>query len=336
MSDLEITVSATPPSNFLVFGAAGHIGGPAAEHLAARRPNTRIRLVTSRADHADALRTEHPTAEIRVANYLDAADMRTVFEGIEAAFVVTPDFLDEATAMGNIVDAIEQSDSLVRLIRLIGDPPGLREEAEVESAMSGYDAGTAVQHLRARTVLSASSTPVVYMNVAAWFMQDFATFLLPPIIRRRTLVMPYDRLMNYIDTRDIGRAAAELMLDPSRTEVGGTYHLHNGIDSYPFSHVAAVMTEVLGEKIDYDDSEEAFLRDLGDVFRDYMRRDDAAEYFLAYCQFELGHVRRLGADLLNGEPEITPQKLGFAPTTFRDWIAQHRAIFSAEQERQSV
>src|SRR5215207_2100825 len=313
MSDLEINMSSSSPSNFLVFGAAGHIGGPAAQHLAARRPGALILLVTSRADQADALRTEHPTAEVRVANYLDAADMRTVFDGIEAAFVVTPDFLDEATAMGNIVDAVERSGSLVRLIRLIGDPPGMREEAEVESAMSGYDAGTAVQHLRARTVLSASSAPVVYMNVAAWFMQDFATFLLPPIIRRRTLVMPYDRLMNYIDTRDIGCAAAELMLDPSHTEVGGTYHLHNGIDSYPFSQVAAVMTEVLGEKIDYDDSEEAFLRELGDVFRDYMRRDDAAEYFLAYCQFELGHVQRLGADLLNGEPDITPEKLGFAP-----------------------
>src|SRR5829696_2259361 len=113
MSDLEINMSSSSPSNFLVFGAAGHIGGPAAQHLAARRPGALIRLVTSRADQADALRTEHPTAEVRVANYLDAADMRTVFDGIEAAFVVTPDFLDEATAMGNIVDAVETPDDFL-------------------------------------------------------------------------------------------------------------------------------------------------------------------------------------------------------------------------------
>jgi hypothetical protein len=44
-------------------------------------------------------------------------------------------------------------------------------------------------------------------------MEDFATFLLPPIVQRRTLVMPYDRLMNYIAAVDIGRAAA-----PRRTD----------------------------------------------------------------------------------------------------------------------
>ncbi|HZP15093.1 MAG TPA: NAD(P)H-binding protein [Nocardioides sp.] len=198
-------MTVTHPSRFLVFGAGGHIGGPAAEHLAARLSDAHIRLVTSRPTQVEALRERHPKAEVCVANYLDAADMRAAFEGVEAAFVVTPDFLDETTAMGNIVGAIEHTGSLVRLIRLIGDPPGLREESEVETEMSGYDAGTAVQHLRARKVLSSSNAPVVYMNVAAWFMQDFATFLLPPILRRRTLVMPYDRLMNYIDTRDIGR-----------------------------------------------------------------------------------------------------------------------------------
>ena len=39
---------------------------------------------------------------------------------------------------------------------------------------------------------------------------------------------------------------------------------------------------------------------------------------------------------LSRKPEITPEKLGYAPTTFRDWIAQHRAIFSAQKDRQSV
>jgi hypothetical protein len=42
--------------------------------------------VTSRPDQADALRTDYPAAEIRVANYLDAADMRAVFAQHRASF----------------------------------------------------------------------------------------------------------------------------------------------------------------------------------------------------------------------------------------------------------
>jgi uncharacterized protein YbjT (DUF2867 family) len=330
------TAPVSTPASFLVFGAAGKIGAPAAAWLRQRHPAARIRLATSRAEQVAALRAADPEAEVIVANYLDADDMIAAFNDIDAAFVVTPDFLDEETAMRNVVTAIERSGQLVRLIRLIGDPPGLREESEVEDELAGFDAGTAVQHLRARTILSASDVPVVYMNVAAWFMEDFATFLLPPIVHRRTLVMPYDRLMNYIDAGDIGRAAAELLLDPARTEVGATYHLHNGIDSYPFSQVADLLSDVLGEPIAYDGSEEAFLRDLGEIFRTYMGREDAAEYFLAYCRFELRHVQRLGADLTGGEPQITPQTLGFTAVPFRDWIATNRDVFTAQADPSTV
>jgi len=95
----------------------------------------------------------------------------------------------------------------------------------------------------------------------------------------------------------------------------------------PFSHVANIMTEAFGVPIAYDGSEEAFLRDLGDSFRAYYKRDDAAEYFLAYCKFELGHVQRLGDDLLGGEPDITPEKLGFTARSFHDWLVDHRDVF---------
>ncbi len=122
--------------------------------------------------------------------------------------------------------------------------------------------------------------------------------------------------------------ARSFQLDPSRTEIGQTIHLHNGIDSMiPFSRVANIMTESFGVPIAYDGSEEAFLRDLGDIFRACFKRDDAAEYFLAYCKFELGHVQRLGADLLNGEPDITPEKLGFTARSLHDWLVDHRDTF---------
>jgi saccharopine dehydrogenase-like NADP-dependent oxidoreductase len=92
---MNMTLPSTP--SFLVFGAGGHIGGPAVEWLAERHPTASIRAVTSRADKAAELASKHPRAEVMVANYLNAEEMKAAFDGIDAAFVITPDFLDEKT-----------------------------------------------------------------------------------------------------------------------------------------------------------------------------------------------------------------------------------------------
>jgi uncharacterized protein YbjT (DUF2867 family) len=200
----------TLPSDpsFLVFGAAGHIGGPCAQWLAERDPTVTIRVVSSRPEMADELAAVHPGAEVVIANYLDPDDMAAAFDGIDAAFVVTPDFLDEQAAMANVADAIKASGTLVRLIRLIGDPPGLRDESQV-TALPGFDGEKRnVQHLRARKVLSGAGVPVVYANVPGWFFEDFSGFLLDPIRDKQTFVMAADRPMNFIATRDIGRCVA--------------------------------------------------------------------------------------------------------------------------------
>ncbi len=101
-------MSATSPFNFLVFGAAGHIGGPCAEHLQTRRPDADIRVATSRKEKADALRAQHPGMDVCVVDYLDTKAMRAAFDGVEAALRVTPDFFDETAAMENVVDAAER------------------------------------------------------------------------------------------------------------------------------------------------------------------------------------------------------------------------------------
>ena len=100
----------------------------------------------------DELAAMHPGAEVIVADCLDADDMIAAFDGIDAAFVITPDVLDEQTAMTNVAAAINASRTLVRLIRLIGDPPGLRDESQV-TALPGFDDEKLnVQHLQAQSI----------------------------------------------------------------------------------------------------------------------------------------------------------------------------------------
>ncbi|QLL09234.1 SDR family oxidoreductase [Mycobacterium vicinigordonae] len=318
--------------SFLIFGAAGHIGGPCAEWLAERHPSAHIRVVSSRPDMAAGLADTHPRAEVMIADYLDAANMVAAFDGIHAAFVVTPDFIDEETAMANVAAAINNSPDFVRLVRLIGDPPGVRDEADVLKLKGpDYKNEPALHHLRARKVLTAAGIPVVYMNIPGWFFEDFAEFLADPVREKRTFVMAADRPMNFIATRDIGRCAAELLLDPALTEPGETLHLENGVDTMiRFSQIADIMSDAWGVPISYDGTDEGFLRELGPALRRYYKHDDAAAHILAECHHEVPFINELlkrGNDLRGGERHLTPEMLGFEPISLHAWLRDHRGVF---------
>jgi uncharacterized protein YbjT (DUF2867 family) len=316
-----MTTNTHSPASILVFGAAGHIGGPLVEWVAARAPGTKLRLVTSSQAKQPSLQEGHPGAEVVVANYYDLSSLVAAFKGIEACFVVTPDFLDEQQAMTNVAAAARDAGSLKHLVRLIGDPPGLDREEHVPKELRDFEGGTAVQHLCARKALEDSGLPVTYLNIAAWFMDDFATFLLPPVLAKRKLWMPYDRWMNFIDCRDIGRAAAELLLSGDPNHHHKTYNLDNGVDLMRFSDVAPLMSEVLGVEVTYDDSPETFLEELGEIFRLYMGRGEAPNYFLRYCEWERGN------ETLARQTDIMGKMLGLTPRTFRQWLAEHQDVF---------
>jgi len=59
------------PLRFVIFGASGHIGGPAARYVAHHLPDAELRLVTSVPAKKDQLRQDHPHAECVVAEYHD-------------------------------------------------------------------------------------------------------------------------------------------------------------------------------------------------------------------------------------------------------------------------
>jgi uncharacterized protein YbjT (DUF2867 family) len=322
--------------SFLVFGAAGHIGRPCAQRLAERHPAARIRVVSSRPDMAGGLATMHPGTQVMIADYLNANDMLAAFDGIDAAFVITPDFLDEQTAMSNVADAIKISGKLVRLIRLIGDPPGLRDESQV-TALPGFDDEKLnVQHLQARKVLTGAGVPVVYANVPGWFFEDFSGFLLDPIRDKRTFVMAADRPMNFIAGQDIGRCVAELLLDPSLTAIDETVHLENGVDDLVmFSKIPEMMSGAWGVPIGYDGSDDTFLRELGPGLRKYYRRDDAAQYILTYCHHEVPFIEELlknGNSLHGTERHFTPEMLGFEPLPLMSWLRDMKNVFLVDIE----
>lgn len=137
------------------------------------------------------------------------------------------------------------------------------------------------------------------------------------------------RLNSIAVATSMAMLSSTALMNLEHTEVGETYHLHNGVDTLMFSDVAVLMSELFNEKIDFDDSEKSFHEKLGESFRAYYHgREDAADYFLEYCRWEhKGVTGHLAEDLLAGEPDIYPATFGNDPHTFREFLDENRAAF---------
>jgi uncharacterized protein YbjT (DUF2867 family) len=306
-----------PLERILVFGAGGHIGGPAAAKIQRDSPGTRLRLVTSRAATAGQLKERFPEAEVVTANYFDLPSLLDAFADVDGCFVVTPDFLDEERAMTNVVAAARHQGVLRHLVRLVADPIGMTFERVPES-LKEFDGGTAVQHLRAKALLDRSALPVTYINNAAYFMDNFLSFFAPPLQQHRKLVVPRNRRMAFLDTTDTGECAAAILLSNDSTHIGQIYHLDNGHDVMRFDEVAELASRALGEPIQYDGTDEGFEKYCGDAIRAYIGTANAVDYFLHYFQFEQDN------ETVWRKSDIVEFLTGRPAKRLEDWLVEHR------------
>lgn len=301
-----------------IFGANGHIGRPLAAYIKQHAPETRLRLIIRVEEHRAALEREFAQAEIAIANYHDLASLERALDGLSGLFIVTPDFLDEERAMTNLVYAARANPGLLHIVRLVADPPGMTLD-RIPPSLTRFGGGTAVQHLRAKALLEKSGLPMTYINIGAYFMQNFLSpFFNGPIRAERVLSVPRNRRMGFIDTADIGACAAAILISRDQRHIQQTYHLDNGHDVMWFDEVAALMSEVFGERIAYDGSDETFLRLCGEGVRQYIGRPDAAEYFLHYFQFEQDN------ETVWRKSDIVEFLTGRPATRLRDWLAANR------------
>jgi uncharacterized protein YbjT (DUF2867 family) len=302
-------------SSVLVFGANNYIGRPLAAFIAARDSAVKLRLAIRSEAHRAGLAAAFPAAEIVIADYYDLASLEAALSGVNGVFVNTPNFCDEERAMTNLVYAARRNQGLVHIVRLLGDPAGMTME-RVPDTLKKFGGGAAVQHLRARAVLEASGLPVTYVNITAYFMQNLAGRLMnAPLRESHTLIVPRNRRMAWIDTRDIGACGAALLLSDDQRHIDQTYHLDNGHDVLWFDELAALMSEVWGVPIRYDGSDEAFV----DVAATLVPRANFAAYFLAYSQFEQDN------ETLWRKSDIVEYLTGRRATTLRDWLRENRS-----------
>ncbi|MFD1543559.1 NAD(P)H-binding protein [Nonomuraea guangzhouensis] len=302
------------PRSILIFGATGHIGGPLARFLHREVPQIQLRLASSKPERLDDLRRDFPHAEAVYADYFDLSSLESAVQGMEGVFVITTNGTDERPAMTNLVDALKKADTSTHVLRVLGLQP---EASRRRIPQSIRDAGFLLptQHPIAKQILDDSDLPVTYLNIGATFMDNL--FRMKEGLRRERKLIWHDRLIPFIDPRDIAEVAGRLFLSDNHRHIGQFHTLNNGHDLMRHSEAAQLMTEVFGEKITHDGSKEGFLNEYSRLFGPFAT--GVWEFFEYERENEVVWARN----------DFVERTLGRKPLTLREWLQEHAQLLLA-------
>ena len=296
------------PESVLIFGAAARIGGPLARFLHREAPRIRLRLSTSNPANHESLRRQFPDAEIATATYLDIPSLERAVDGMEGVFVLTNSGANEKVAMMNLVAALKKAKRAVHVLRLLGMQPEANQR-RIPQSLRDHGLGLPIQHPIAKAILDESDLPVTYLNIGATFMDNF--FWMKEGLRRRKLIWP-ERLIHYIDPREVAEVAGRLFLSDNHRHLGQFHTLNNGYDILRFAEAAKLMSEVFGEEIAHDGSRESF-------FKEYANLGEVRlSYLWDFFQYEQDN------EVVWARNDFVERMLGRKPLTLRSWLAEHK------------
>ncbi|MCC7410085.1 MAG: NmrA family NAD(P)-binding protein [Gammaproteobacteria bacterium] len=294
----------------LSFGATGNFGRDVPRHLRAVGADLRLRLASSSSEGVAQLRAHHPDAEVVHADLLDPSSLRRAVAGVHKVFVVTPDFMDEETAMGNLVAAARDAGTVRHLLRLLFVLPGVAY-ADIPPDLRAMHMPQA-QHMDARAVLDASGLPVTYLNVLSWSMRNFIWMTGAMIRDTHRIAIPGERSVPYIDPQDVAEVAARILATDAPAQVGECLDL-TGAERLSFSEVARVFSEVLGFAVEYADDPEPLRRRFG----------PRARVLLDFLRWEHPYADRFPLT------DAVERLLGRPPRTLRQWLVDNADAFRA-------
>jgi uncharacterized protein YbjT (DUF2867 family) len=305
------------PKHVLIFGAAGHIGGPMAEFMTREAPEIALRLVTRSAEKVERLRSRFPAAEVVVADYADPISLDKAVAGMEGIFVICPGGTDERMAMTNLIGSIKSAGSAIHVLRQVGLQPEANNRRLPASLSGPGSRALPVQHTIVKQLFDESGLPVTYLNCGATFMDNFLVLNMAKHLReRRALVWP-ERLIPWIDTRDVGEVAARLMLSDNHRHIGQFHTLNNGHDLMRFSDVAKLMSEIFGAPITHESSREAFLAG-------YPQMGPFGALLWEFFMYEQEN------EVVWARNDFVERTLGRKPRTLREWLVEHRTALMGD------
>ena len=213
--------------------------------------------------------------------------------------------------MTNLIAAIRQGSSVKHVLRQVGLQPEANPARIPDSLRDGVTA-LPIQHAIAKQLFDESGLPVTYLNCGATFMDNFILFGMNEYLKRSHKLIWPERLIPWIDTRDVGEVAARLFLSDNHRHIGQFHTLNNGHDLMRFHEVAQLMSDVWGVPISHDASIESF-------FAAYPKFGERRQILWDFFKYEQDN------EVVWARNDFVERMLQRKPKTLREWLIEHRA-----------
>ncbi|MDN5874272.1 MAG: SDR family oxidoreductase [Sinobacteraceae bacterium] len=279
----------------LITGATGQVGGEAARTLAAKGKQVRALVRDpARATGLDGI-------ELVQGDFGDDASMARALDGIESVLLTGRDSPDTVALQSNVLKNIWES-KVRHVVKL--SAIGAKRESPIELMRDHFAVD---EKLRAGPTDWTLLQPHLYM-------QNLTRAAATARKEGKLSAPMADIHIPLVDTRDIGAAAAAVLLDPS-AHAGQTYQL-TGPETYSYDDVAQALSNILGRPVTYksisSDDFESGLKAAG--IPDW-RAFDLAHITSAYGPEDYG----LSADF--------EKLVGRSPTSMASFMEDYRDTF---------
>ncbi|MFL6167411.1 MAG: SDR family oxidoreductase [Ornithinibacter sp.] len=310
-SSTPATTDAVPAHpSILVLGGTGLMGREVLRALRRRGAPARV-LVRDPARLAT-----REGVEVHVGDLRDPASLRRAMQGIDVVFHISPHEADEVELTRTVIDACEDAGA-----RLVFAGVHAIAGTALTSWLMRRAYGMVLPRYRGklaigRMVETSATNPVVLCP--SNFMQTDEVLL--EVIRGGRFVQPASpKGLNRVDVRDVGEAAAGVLLDPAFPS--GSYSLV-GPRSLTGPQCARVWSDALGVPVRYLGDDDAALEAALTEHLSGHRRDDWLSSFRMLRGFA---VKTSAKDLAT-----TERLLGRPPTDFVDFVARVVAEHAAD------
>lgn len=311
-----------PLESILVFGVSGHVASSVVDTLIREAPQIRLRLATSSSTKIGPLSKKYQNSEVVECSYLNAEQMDSAMKGVEGVYLITPDFIDMESAIGNFIRAAKKAGSVRHVVRVTGDV-----DFDIRPHLPTFlleTMGTSVGHPIAREMLDKSGLNTTYTNVAAYYMDNLLNhYTVGPIKSSDTVLDVVRHPMFYVDAKEIGEAGARIFMRRNPKDIGEFIHLNNHEPPPDLSDVSKLMTEIFGREVSYVEDQVEWMSRCGKDI-DAVMGDGAGEYLAQYYLFEAHLVAE--ADMLGINSQLS-DILGRTPKTLKQWLVDNKNAF---------
>ncbi|CAM5602790.1 hypothetical protein SALBM311S_07773 [Streptomyces alboniger] len=213
--------------------------------------------------------------------------------------------------MTNLVAAVKEAGTAVHVLRVLGLQPEANPR-RFPQHIQDLSSGLPTQHPLAKRILDESDLPVTYLNIGATFMDNLLRT--KEGLRRERKLIWHDRLIPWIDPRDVAEVAGRLFLSGNHRHIGQFHTLNNGHDLKRYSDVAELMSEVFDEKITHDGSKESFVR----AYENFGARPSTELWdFFSYEEEN---------EVVWARNDFVERTLGRKPRTLKEWLQEHAKL----------